>query len=71
MYTSVDKAIASVIGGVLTLFFYATGIDFGLGSGVILTIGSVITSALVYFVPNKSGGKVETAEVTATQTPVA
>lgn len=55
MFTSYDKAIAAVIGGLAFVLAKAAGIDFlaDLSADTIGAISAVLAGILVYFVPNK------------------
>jgi len=54
MFTTIDKAIAAVIGGIASFF----GLQFGFNAewltpDLTVTISSLIAGVLTYFVPNK------------------
>ncbi len=53
MFSSIDKAIVAILSGIVFLAA-EFGLDVPISEGVIAAIGTVITSILVYFVPNKS-----------------
>lgn len=53
MFTSVDKAIVAVLGGVLTVVA-EFGVDTSWATeGLVSGVGSMLTALMVYFVPNK------------------
>lgn len=54
MYTTVDKAIVAVLGGIIALIDMLFGINIGIGENVVAAIAAVITPLLVYLVPNKA-----------------
>lgn len=54
MFTSVDKAWAALLGSGAFLGGYYLGFDLGLGDGIYATLGTLITTALTWAVPNKA-----------------
>lgn len=53
MITGFDKAIAAVIGGLGTIAAN-WGFDFGLSPDQVAALATVISTVLVWFVPNKA-----------------
>ena len=54
MFTSVDKAIAAVIGGLVTVAAMVFNVDIDLSPETIAAMGTVLSTVLVYAVPNKT-----------------
>lgn len=54
MFTTIDKAIAAVLGGLISFFTLQFGIQVEwMTPELVGTISSVVTGLLVYLVPNK------------------
>lgn len=53
MFTTVDKAIAAVLGGVITVLGMVFNVEIGLSPEVIGSLGSLLAGLLVWAVPNK------------------
>lgn len=52
MFTTIDKAIVAVLGGLLTIAAQA-GLDVGALEPYVQPLGALITGALVYIFPNR------------------
>jgi hypothetical protein len=60
MFTTIDKAIAAILGGVLSVLALKFGVVLDWATPDLLaSVGAVVTALLVYLVPNK--GDEETA----------
>ena len=53
MFSRYDKAIVALTMAVLGIVSQATGINFGLDEATVTIVVGLVTSALVYLVPNK------------------
>jgi hypothetical protein len=53
MISKYDKAIVALVMAVLGIAAQATGLNFGLDEATVTTIVGLVTSALVFIVPNK------------------
>lgn len=53
MFTSIDKAIAAVLGGGLFLLA-KLGLDLPVDQGTLDAVGVLVTTLFVYLVPNKT-----------------
>lgn len=53
MFTSIDKALVAVFGGLAFLASSLLGVDFGVSTETVGMIVSLATPILVYFIPNK------------------
>lgn len=62
MFTTVDKAIVAIIGGLLTVASMVFGMDLNISPEFIGAIGSVVSGVLVYLVPNKEPVSAEPTE---------
>ncbi len=63
MFTSVDKAIAAIFGGIVTVASMVFGVEAAWATPeLIAAVGSVITTVLVYAVPNKTATPATPAE---------
>jgi hypothetical protein len=53
MFTSIDKALAALLMGVVAILDQLFGIDIGLGEDTVTAIAAALTPILVWLVPNK------------------
>lgn len=56
MFTSVDKALAAILSGLAFVANSLWGWDLGLSPELYATLGALVSSLLVYLVPNKDDG---------------
>ena len=54
MYTSIDKAIAAVVCGIIYMINTMTPFHFGIEESTVSAVVGILSPVLVYFVPNKS-----------------
>lgn len=63
MFTTVDKAIAAIISGIITVLAMVFNVEVGIGPEAIAAAGTVLSTILVYLVPNKPAAPAPTEPV--------
>ena len=53
MFTTIDKALAALVMGILSILNLLFGIDLGLSPETVSTIIAALTPLIVYLIPNK------------------
>ena len=54
MFTTIDKALAALVMGVLSILNLLFGIDLGLSPETVSAIIAALTPLIVYLIPNKA-----------------